>query len=74
MMESLADDLINALQNASGRSIGTGVAVIGIAVWWLKSRVKKGTKILLGEQVGKTSERPEVERPRRRLPLRAYHR
>ncbi|MFT5367048.1 MAG: hypothetical protein ACI8V2_002006 [Candidatus Latescibacterota bacterium] len=74
MIENVIDSLVRALENASGRSIGMVMAVIGIAVWWVVSRVKKAMRMLSGEEVLADSETVDIERPRRRLSLRAYHR
>lgn len=65
---------MRVLENASGRSIGMGMAVIGVVIWWVVSRVKMGVRRFNGEAVDEVSEEPVTERPRRRLSLRAYHR
>jgi len=74
MIENVIDSLVRALENASGRSIGMVMAVIGIAVWRVASRVKKAMRMLSGEEVITDTETVEIERPRHRLSLRAYHR
>ncbi|MBT3606080.1 MAG: hypothetical protein HOE48_06345 [Candidatus Latescibacteria bacterium] len=73
-MENLIDSLIKSLENASGRSIGMVMAVIGIVVWWVVSQIKKSMRVLSGERAPQESETVEIERPRRRLSLKVYHR
>ena len=73
-MENLIDSLMKSLENASGRSIGMVMAVIGVVVWWIVSRVKNAMRVLSGETVAGEADRVEIERPRRRLSLKAYHR
>lgn len=74
MIEQWIDSLRHALENASGRSIGMVMGVIGIVIWWVVSRVRKAMHVLSGEDLAVASERVAIERPRRRLSLRAYHR
>ena len=74
MFENLIDSLMRALENASGKSIGMVMGVIGIVVWWVVSRVKKAMRVLSGEEALTDAEQRDVERPRRRLSLRVYHR
>ncbi len=74
MIENWIDSLMHALENASGRSIGMVMGVIGIVVWWVVNRVKKAMHVLSGEALTSTQKQEPIERPRRRLSLRAYHR
>jgi hypothetical protein len=74
MITHWVDSLMHALENASGRSIAMVMGVIGIVVWWVTSRAKKAMHVLSGEDLTVMSERETIERPRRRLSLRAYHR
>jgi len=74
MIEHWIDSLMHALENASGRSIGMVMGITGIVVWWMVSRVKKAMHVLSGEAQQEVSEQVAIERPRRRLSLRAYHR
>jgi len=70
----MIESLMRVLENASGRSIGMAMAVVGVVIWWVVSRVKMGVRRLNGEADDVVSEKPVSERPRRRLSLRAYHR
>lgn len=74
MFENVIDSLMRALENASGRSIGMVMGIIGIVVWWMVSRVKKAMRVLAGEDTGEHTQQSDMARPRRRLSLRAYHR
>lgn len=73
-MENLIDSLMKSLENASGRSIGMVMAIVGIVVWWVVSRTKKAMRVLSGERPPIEPEMVKIERPRRRLSLKAYHR
>lgn len=73
-MENLIDSLMRALENASGRSIGMVMALVGIVVWWVVSRIKKAMRVISGESATAEPETVTIERPRRRLSLKAYHR
>lgn len=73
MIENMLDSLMHTLENASGRSMGMVMGVMGIVVWWVVSRVQKAMRVLSDEDVRLDAE-TVVERPRRRLSLRAYHR
>jgi len=74
MIEQWIDSLMHALENASGSRIGMVMGVMGIVVWWVVSRVKKAMHVLSGEDLVVAPEQVTIERPRRRLSLRAYHR
>ncbi|MGA1195612.1 MAG: hypothetical protein ACO36I_03810 [Candidatus Latescibacterota bacterium] len=74
MIENWIDSLMHALENTSGRSIGMVMGVIGIVVWWVVSRVKRAMHVLSGDDLISTPKQETIERPRRRLSLRAYHR
>lgn len=71
----MLDSLMKVLENASGRSIGMTMAVIGIVVWWGVSKLQKGVRHLKGDDLSEISETiKDIDRPRRRLSLRSYHR
>ena len=72
-MEDLINSLLKSLESASGRSIGMVLAVIGAIVWWGIHLIRKiGRKMRNGVSM---SENPTgIQRPRKRLPLREYHR
>ena len=72
-MEDLINSLLKSLESASGRSIGMVLAVIGALIWWAIHLIRKiGRKMRHDVSV---SEKPiDVQRPRKRLSLRAYHR
>ncbi|MDE2800039.1 MAG: hypothetical protein OXI94_15360 [Gemmatimonadota bacterium] len=72
-MEDLINSLLKSLESASGRSIGMVMAVIGALIWWGVHLIRKiGRKMRNDVSV---SENPSgVQRPRKRLSLREYHR
>ena len=72
-MEDLINSLLKSLESASGRSIGMVMAVIGALIWWGVHLIRKiGRKMRPDVSV---SEKPiDVQRPRKRLSLREYHR
>lgn len=72
-MEDLINSLLKTLESASGRSIGMVLAVIGAIVWWVVHLIRKlGRKMRNAVSV---SEPPTgIQRPRKRLSLREYHR
>ncbi|MCE2431962.1 MAG: hypothetical protein J4F29_03400 [Candidatus Latescibacteria bacterium] len=72
-MEDLINSLLKSLESASGRSIGMVMAVIGALIWWGVHLIRKiGRKMHNDVSV---PEKPiDVQRPRKRLSLREYHR
>ncbi|MDA0710603.1 MAG: hypothetical protein O3B73_10395 [bacterium] len=72
-MEILQDNVIKLLETASARSIGLAMAALGLTAWWLVTRIKNA-----GNQApainSQVKEHRAAKGPRRRLPLRAYHR
>ena len=72
-MEDLINSLLKSLESASGRSIGMVMAVIGAIIWWGVHLIRKAGR-KMRHDVG-VSEKPiDVQRPRKRLSLRAHHR
>jgi len=72
-VEDLINSLLKSLESASGRSIGMVLAVIGTLIWWGVHLIRKiGRKMRNDVSV---SENPSgVQRSRKRLSLREYHR
>jgi len=50
------------------------MAVVGVVVWWIVSRIKRAMRVISGERITPELEAEVIERPRRRLSLKAYHR
>ena len=74
-MEDLLNSLVRTLESSSGRSTGMMIAAIGLMVWWGVRSVRKGIQKVKGEVAVVEAEKAvEIERPRKRLPLRAFHR
>ena len=72
-MEDLINSLLKSLESASGRSIGMVMAVIGALIWWGVHLIRKiGRK--MRNDVGVSEKSTDVQRPRKRLSLREYHR
>ena len=72
-MEDLINSLLKSLESASGRSIGMVMAVIGALIWWGVHLIRKiGRKMRNDVSVSEKS--TDVQRPRKRLSLREYHR
>ena len=74
-MEDLLNSLFRTLESSSGRSTGMMIAAIGLVIWWGVRSVRKGIQKVKGEVAVLAAEKAvEIERPRKRLPLRAFHR
>ncbi len=74
-MEDLLNSLFRTLESSSGRSTGMMIAAIGLMIWWGVRSVRKGIQKVKGEVAVVAAEKAvEIERPRKRLPLRAFHR
>ena len=72
-MEDLINSLLKSLESASGRSIGMVLAVIGALIWWGVHLIRKlGRK--MRHDVSVPENPTDIQRPRKRLSLRAYHR
>jgi hypothetical protein len=72
-VEDLINSLLKSLESASGRSIGMVMAVIGALIWWGVHLIRKiGRK--MRDDVGVSEKPSDLQRPRKRLSLREYHR
>ncbi len=72
-MEDLINSLLKSLESASGRSIGMVMAVIGAIIWWGVHLIRKAGRKMRND-VGVSKKPIDVQRPRKRLSLRAHHR
>ena len=72
-MEDLINSLLKSLESASGRSIGMVMAVIGAIIWWGVHLIRKAGRKMRND-VSVSKKPTGVQRPRKRLSLRTYHR
>lgn len=74
-MEDLINSLMRSLESSSGRSTGMVMAVVVGFIWWVVYVIRKGAQKVMGEPVEAVVEEPIARtEPRKRLPLRDYHR